>query len=340
MRIPLGGRGPAAPRGASVFRQDEAERRRWAGVGAGDAARAGAGAVAPAPAGVRGGAPRSRCCGCPPGRAASGPAGSNSRCGDGWRPVNTGGAAPSGAGCCRPGGGELPVPARLAAVQHRWCGARLKRSGLRSAGGAVHVGSGVASAPAGGASRAGPAASGPAGRTPGADTAGGRPARWCCARRQRSGVRVRGRASRAGTAGCRTGVVPCARKRSGIRVRGRASRAGTAGCRTGVVPCAPVRASRAGGWCSSGRCGRARAGWCLSRCGRARTGWCWGRCGPARAGVVLVGAGVAWAVPASGYAGENRWSLIRRAAPMTPAVGPNSPRTMGRLPVAKGSDPR
>ncbi|CAM5539713.1 hypothetical protein SAURM35S_02410 [Streptomyces aurantiogriseus] len=38
------------------------------------------------------------------------------------------------------------------------------------------------------------------------------------------------------------------------------------------------------------------------------------------------------------YAGENRWSLIRRAAPITPAVGPNSPRTMGRLPVARGSD--
>lgn len=37
-------------------------------------------------------------------------------------------------------------------------------------------------------------------------------------------------------------------------------------------------------------------------------------------------------------AGENRWSLMSRAPPMTPAVGPNSPRTMGRLPVARGSD--
>ncbi len=37
-------------------------------------------------------------------------------------------------------------------------------------------------------------------------------------------------------------------------------------------------------------------------------------------------------------AGENRWSLMSRAAPITPAVGPNSPRTMGRLPVARGSD--
>ncbi|CAM5470921.1 hypothetical protein SALBM217S_10462 [Streptomyces griseoloalbus] len=275
----------------------------------------------------------------PPGRAVADPAGANSRCRHGWRPFNTVGAVRARSGVAsarrvvrctsaavwRPRRRvvphvpdrrlparrvELPVPIRLAAVRH---------------GGAVRVGNGLASAPAGGASRAG--------------TAGCRTGVVPCARK-RSGIRVRGRASRAGTAGCRTGVVPCARKRSGIRVRGRASRAGTAGCRTGVVPCAPVRASRADGWCSSGRCGRARAGWCLSRCGRARTGWCWGRCGLARAGVVLVGAGVAWAVPASGYAGENRWSLIRRAAPMTPAVGPNSPRTMGRLPVAKGSDPR
>ena len=38
------------------------------------------------------------------------------------------------------------------------------------------------------------------------------------------------------------------------------------------------------------------------------------------------------------YAGENRWSLMSRAAPITPALGPNSPRTMGRFPVANGSD--
>ncbi len=311
----------------------------------------------------------------PPGRAVADPAGANSRCRHGWRPFNTVGAVRARSGVAsarrvvrctsaavwRPRRRvvphvpdrrlparrvELPVPIRLAAVRH---------------GGAVRVGNGLASAPAGGASRAGTAGCRTGvvpcarkrsgirvrGRASRAGTAGCRTGVVPCARK-RSGIRVRGRASRAGTAGCRTGVVagcrtgvvPCARKRSGIRVRGRASRAGTAGCRTGVVPCAPVRASRADGWCSSGRCGRARAGWCLSRCGRARTGWCWGRCGLARAGVVLVGAGVAWAVPASGYAGENRWSLIRRAAPMTPAVGPNSPRTMGRLPVAKGSDPR
>lgn len=41
---------------------------------------------------------------------------------------------------------------------------------------------------------------------------------------------------------------------------------------------------------------------------------------------------------AGGYAGENRWSLMSRAPPMTPAVGPSSPSTMGRLPVASGSD--
>lgn len=39
-----------------------------------------------------------------------------------------------------------------------------------------------------------------------------------------------------------------------------------------------------------------------------------------------------------GQAGEKRWSLMSRAAPITPAVGPNSPRTMGRLPVARGRD--
>ena len=50
------------------------------------------------------------------------------------------------------------------------------------------------------------------------------------------------------------------------------------------------------------------------------------RARPVRAGAV------------SGQAGEKRWSLMRRAAPVTPAAGPNSPRTMGRLPVASGSD--
>lgn len=39
-----------------------------------------------------------------------------------------------------------------------------------------------------------------------------------------------------------------------------------------------------------------------------------------------------------GQAGEKRWSLMSRAAPITPAVGPNSPSTMGRLPVARGRD--
>lgn len=45
-------------------------------------------------------------------------------------------------------------------------------------------------------------------------------------------------------------------------------------------------------------------------------------------------------LPAEDQAGENRWSLMSRAAPMTPAVGPNSPSTMGRFPVASGRDCR
>ena len=64
-------------------------------------------------------------------------------------------------------------------------------------------------------------------------------------------------------------------------------------------------------------------------------------CGAVRA--LFDGAGWPWGpgvsrARESGQAGEKRWSLMRRAAPVTPATGPNSPRTMGRLPVASGSD--
>lgn len=74
-----------------------------------------------------------------------------------------------------------------------------------------------------------------------------------------------------------------------------------------------------------------------------RGGWCALRwCGLAVVRVVPVvrpsgGAGRGGTRRAR-QAGENRWSLMSRAPPITPAAGPNSPRTMGRLPVASGSD--
>ncbi|MCO4700086.1 hypothetical protein LRR80_06191 [Streptomyces sp. RO-S4] len=173
-----------------------------------------------------------------------------------------------------------------------------------------------------------------------------------------------------GTAGGRTGEVP--ERAASVP----AGRAGAAGCRTGevvpcapatvwrpcrrVVPCTPVRdGARAGGGAVRVGAGGPAPGGAgavhsprvvLVPGGRTRPGWCWCRAGepvPGGAGAgrggprrVVLGAGRGGAAPAWAYAGENRWSLMRRAAPMTPAVGPNSPRTMGRLPVARGSEPR
>ncbi len=157
------------------------------------------------------------------------------------------------------------------------------------------------------------------------------PARWCLARRRRGGARAggwcrarrkraasapAGRAPDADTTGGRPARWYRARRNGRLPHRRVVFRAGAAGGRTGAVPWAPVRVGPVPAVVLFGSV----------------------RAGPRRGGAGRAGPVVA--VPAWSYAGENRWSLMRRAAPMTPAVGPSSPRTMGRLPVARGSDPR
>ncbi|MGX1304398.1 hypothetical protein RKD35_005886 [Streptomyces albogriseolus] len=140
--------------------------------------------------------------------------------------------------------------------------------------------------------------------------------RVCCARRKRAASAPAGRAPDADTTGGRPARWYRARRNGRLPHRRVVFRAGAAGGRTGAVPWAPVRVGPVPAVVLFGSV----------------------RAGPRRGGAGRAGPVVA--VPAWSYAGENRWSLMRRAAPMTPAVGPSSPRTMGRLPVARGSDPR
>ncbi|MGJ7017007.1 hypothetical protein J2Z78_002513 [Streptomyces griseorubens] len=83
-------------------------------------------------------------------------------------------------------------------------------------------------------------------------TSGSRPGTSCAARR-RPARGHSGAARRRGWRSLRRG-----RRYGRLPHRRIVLRAGAAGCRPGVVPCAPVRAARAGGWCSFGsmRAGR------------------------------------------------------------------------------------
>ncbi len=222
-----------------------------------------------------------------------------------------------GASLCRDG--RLPPrrTVRTASAPARWCLARRRRGGVRAGGWCRARRKRAASAPAGGAVRAGSGRLPHRRVVPYAPEAGGfRTGGWCCARRKRAASAPAGRAPDAETTGGRPARWYRARRNGRLPHRRVVFRAGAAGGRTGAVPWAPVRVGPVPAVVLFGSV----------------------RAGPRRGGAGR--AGPVAAVPAWSYAGENRWSLMRRAAPMTPAVGPSSPRTMGRLPVARGSDPR
>ncbi len=149
------------------------------------------------------------------------------------------------------------------------------------------------------------------------------------------------RVVRAGAAGGRTGAVPCTPVRADPYRRVVPIRSARADPHR-VMPCPPEPGgSRTGGSCSC-RCGWRPYRRCAVHTGTGGPVPTGGADQAGAGGPAPGGAGVPDAAgpPGEGQAGENKWSLMRRAAPMTPAVGPSSPRTMGRLPVARGSEPR
>ncbi len=298
-----------------------------------------------------------RCVRFAPARVAVAPARWCCACRKGGGGRSGGGALPAGTGGFRTGGS---CSCRCGWRPYRRCAVHAGTGGPVPTGGADLVGAG-GPAPSG-AGRCGRGARAgwcrgagcrydwpSSGTGAGGETA---PARWCRARRKRVASAPAGRLvpvwlaavpalcrarrygrtrtdgwCRSGRRGrTRAGWCLARRKRAASAPAGRA-RAGAAGGRTGAVPCTPVRADPYR---------RVVPIWSARADPR--------RVVPAGAGGAPAPGGVgvpdAAGPPGEGQAGENKWSLMRRAAPMTPAVGPSSPRTMGRLPVARGSEPR
>ncbi len=271
---------------------------------------------------VRGDAPRGRVVRLPAGTGGFRHGGSCGACVSrrrGWRPLRHGGAVRAGRGVAA---APAVVPCPPEAGGFRTGGSCSCRCGWRPYRRcAVHAGTG-GPVPTGGADQVGAGGPAPGGAAP---AGSGRLPH----RRVVLPMPVRLAVVRHGGAGGETAPARwcrARRKQAASAPAGRA-RAGAAGGRTGAVPCTPVRA------------GPYRRVVPI-RSARADPH----RVVPAGAGGAPApgGAGVPDAAgpPGGGQAGENKWSLMRRAAPMTPAVGPSSPRTMGRLPVARGSEPR